>query len=273
MFKKSPKKSYLHKQSIKDFGEQWSHLTSNTGYYGSLDVLRDICGPLFNVNDFKNKSVIDIGSGTGRITNLLIEAGASHVFSLEPSDAYETLKINTSHIPSDFVTYLNIDGSNIPSNIKYDYALCIGVLHHIPDPKTTILRAIEGLKDGGCFIIWLYGKEGNETYLFFARIIRLITIKLSHNKLLILSKALRRPLKFYAKICLYIRLPMYDYMCNHISKLDDESLTITIYDQLNPCYSKYYKKTDALELLESAGLKNCKIWHRHNYSWTVIGEK
>ena len=84
--------------SIDDFGEQLVHLTTNTGYYGSLEVLKDICDGLFNMADFKNKSVIDIGSGTGCSTNLLIEAGASHVYSLEPSPAYKTLRLSSTHI-------------------------------------------------------------------------------------------------------------------------------------------------------------------------------
>ena len=33
------------KKTIDDFGEQWTHFTSNPGYYGSEDVLIDILGP------------------------------------------------------------------------------------------------------------------------------------------------------------------------------------------------------------------------------------
>ena len=71
--------SDLHKKSIDDFGEQWTHFTGNTGYYGNIEVLQDICGPLLDISQFKQKSVIDIGAGTGRLTNLLIESGASLV--------------------------------------------------------------------------------------------------------------------------------------------------------------------------------------------------
>ena len=262
----------LHKKSIDDFGEQWTHFTDNTGYYGNIEVLQDICGPLLDISHFKQKSVIDIGAGTGRLTNLLIESGASHVYSLEPSAAFEALKVNTAS-NKEKITYLNLDGSEIPESINYDYAISIGVLHHIPNPIPTIKSAIKSLKSGGCFLIWVYGEEGNYAYLSLARVIRSITTKLTHDKLIFLSRLLVRPLKGYASLCNYINLPMRKYMLNHIEKLDAASTLITIYDQLNPCYSKYYKKVDALSLLDSNGLINCKIYHRHGYSWTVIGEK
>jgi SAM-dependent methyltransferase len=262
----------LHEKSIEDFGEQWTNLSSNTGYYGSIDVLKDICGPIFNTESFKNKVVIDIGAGTGRLTNLLIEAGASHVYSLEPSSAFEKLIDNTKKNRGQ-ISYINVDGENIPTEITYDYALSIGVLHHIPNPQPTVNAAIKQLKKGGSLIIWLYGAEGNQTYLFASKIIRLVTTKLSHKSLLLLCKILLQPLKSYSALCQHLKLPMFKYMRNHISKLDDASLVITIYDQLNPCYSKYYYKDEAIKLLQDGGLINCKIYHRHNYSWTVIGQK
>ena len=67
---------------------------------------------------------------------------------------------------------------------------------------------------------------------------------------------------------------MYKYMRNHVALLDTDSLLITIYDQLNPSYSKYYKKEEALQLLTvQKGINNIEIHHRHGYSYTLMGTR
>ena len=35
-----------HEKVIRDFGQQWTHYTDNSGYYGSLEFFRDSASPL-----------------------------------------------------------------------------------------------------------------------------------------------------------------------------------------------------------------------------------
>ena len=66
------------------------------------------------LNDIKDKKVCDIGSGMGRIVRNLIQAGASNVTAVEPSEAaFEVLKRNTADV-SDSITYMNIRGEKLP---------------------------------------------------------------------------------------------------------------------------------------------------------------
>ena len=39
----------------------------------------------------------------------------------------------------------------------------IGVIHHIPNYREVLKKINQSLKENGQFIIWVYGKEGNET--------------------------------------------------------------------------------------------------------------
>ncbi len=259
-------------KTITDFGEQWVHFTLNSGYYGSQDVLRDILGPFYDSKLFTNKVICDIGAGTGRITNLLIQENAKQVIAIEPSISYDVLLKNTLQF-KDKILYLNVSGNAIPESITCDIILSIGVIHHIPDPLLVLRNAHSVLKEGGLLIIWVYGAEGNELYLSFTKILRKITIKLPHKILLSLSKLLLYPLKLYCLLCNHLNLPMRDYMSNHISRLDNDALLITIYDQLNPTYAKYYTKNEAIQLLKDSGFVNIEIYHRHSYSYTVKGEK
>jgi SAM-dependent methyltransferase len=78
-------------KTIKDFGRQWSIFRNNEGFYGSIELFSDIISPFLNAEKIKDSRVAEIGSGTGRIVNMLLEAGAKHVVALEPSNAFEFL--------------------------------------------------------------------------------------------------------------------------------------------------------------------------------------
>ena len=55
-----------HKESIKDFGKQFKLHDNIDDYWGSLNMLNDIVKP-FNINLIKDKTVCEVGSGSGRI--------------------------------------------------------------------------------------------------------------------------------------------------------------------------------------------------------------
>src|SRR5918912_4133526 len=83
-------------RTIQDFGEQWTAFRDNPAYYGSTELLADLFGPLLSLADVKGVRAADIGSGTGRIVNMLLDAGAAHVHAVEPSAAMRVLKENTA---------------------------------------------------------------------------------------------------------------------------------------------------------------------------------
>src|SRR5262245_45405667 len=86
----------LGARTIADFGQQWTRFREHSGFYGSLEVLTDTCAPLLTVRDIRGARVAEIGSGTGRIVRMLLEAGAAHVVALEPSAAYDVLRANVA---------------------------------------------------------------------------------------------------------------------------------------------------------------------------------
>ena len=258
-------------RTIEDFGNQWKRYPANEGYYSSIELFKDYCGPLISPKEIQGKRILEIGSGTGRIVNMLLALGAKHIYAVEPSQSFAILKKNTSENQKR-ITYLNISGEQIPE-MKVDLALSFGVLHHIPDPELVVDRVYEILPRGGKFIIWLYGREGNEAYLKIFQPVREITRILPDFLLSILAGVLNITAVAYIKLCTITNLPQKEYMLNVFQKLDWNSRKMVIFDQLNPAYAKYYKKKEAENLLKSSTFKNLKIFHRHNYSWTVVGEK
>lgn len=259
-------------QTISDFGRQWTRYTSNDGFYASLALFRDICGPLIPAESLRGASVGDIGSGTGRIVSMLIAAGADRVVAVEPSDAYSVLQQNTAEW-ADRIEYVKGPGEAIPAGRDLDFVFSIGVLHHIYDPAPVVEAAYNALRPGGKMLVWLYGHEGNEAYLRFVEPLRRITVKLPQPLLAGISHLLNLCLGLYIPLCRVLPLPLRGYMNNVIGHFSWGKRYLVIYDQLNPTVARYYREAEAKALLEAGGFTNVRLHHRHGYSWTVIGEK
>jgi SAM-dependent methyltransferase len=262
-----------NKKTINDFTEQWEKFPGgNDGFFTSADLLKDTIEPLMSLADIKGKKVVDIGSGTGRIVNMILDAQASHVIAVEPSDGFVSLKKNTIS-RADQITYLKITGETLPAFGDVDLIFCIGVLPFIPDPVPCIKAGYNALKPGGKFIAWVYSKEGNEAYLFFLKPIRAVTKYLPHSILLILVYIVEFFILIYMQLCRIFPLPLKAYLFNVFKPVSRKARRMTIYDQLNPSYVKYSSKDEVLDFMKAAGFTKNQIHHRHGYSWTVIGTK
>lgn len=267
----SSEKANLRDQTIADYSEQWTTYTRNDGWYGSKEFFLDVLGPHVSEDDIRGKNVADIGSGTGRIVNMLFSMGAAHVTAIEPSAAFEVCKRNVAH-HGDKVTCLNLRGDEIPP-MDFDHIVSMGVLIIIPEPTPVVEAAFRALKPGGRLTVWLYGREGVELYLAIFEPIMKITRKLPHSVLSALCWMLTVPLSAYIAVCRFIPLPMHQYMVKLLGSLTWSQRHLTIYDQLNPSYVKYYTRQESHDLIANAGFENVQLHHRHGYSYTVTATK
>lgn len=267
--------SDLGHRTIQDFGDQWSRYVDNSGWYGSLQLFRDIILPLLEPSRLVGKTVVDIGSGSGRIVGMLLNADVAHVYAVEPSsEAFAVLEQNVRGMQrQDDVSCINEAGDQFSLIEQVDYVVSIGVIHHIPDPVPVIERAFEALKPGGHIFLWLYGYEGNESYLRVIEPIRQITTRLPHIVLRGCVEIMYYLLCFYRSLGRLISTSLSSYIENILWPLSPEKRRLVIYDQLNPTFAKYYREHEALNLLKNSGFVNVRAHHRHGYSWSVIGQK
>lgn len=262
----------IENKTIQDFGDQWTFFKKNDGFYGSQTIFQDYFGSLLNLADLKGSRVADIGSGTGRIVQMLLDSGVEHVFAVEPSKAFSVLKQNLKN-SRERVTFLNISGDQLPPNLHLDWVFSLGVIHHIPEPFPVIQAAFNSLKSGGKCAIWVYGYENNKTYVFINTFLRHITSVLPHWLLFPLSLCLALVAWFYAIMGKTFPMPMGSYLSNVFLKLSLSKKLLVIYDQLNPNFSKYYRQEELEDLFRKGGFMNLRAFHRHGYSWTMVGEK
>lgn len=260
-------------RTIRDFGDQWSNYAGNEGFYGSLELMQDIFGPLLELEEVRGARVADVGSGTGRIVRMLLEAGAAHVVAVEPSVGVEALRRNTREF-SDRVEVIQATGDALPDR-QFDFVTSIGVIQFIPEPGPTLRAAHAALRPGGRILIWVYGREGNAPYLAALGLLRAVTTRLPHALLAGVCWTLTALGDVYTRLCRIsgMRLPLSDYLVNTLSRVSRRERMLTIYDQLNPSYVKYHRRDEVIALLEDAGFGAVKLHHRRGYSWTAVGTK
>jgi SAM-dependent methyltransferase len=266
-----PNSRTLARQTIADFGDQWTRFTDNEGFYGSATLFEDICGPLLPPDSMAGQRAAEIGSGTGRIVRMMIACGAAHVVAVEPSAAFDVLQRNVEEYGGR-VECVRATGEQIPRR-GFDLVLSIGVLHHIPEPAPVVRAAFDALKPGGRILVWLYGREGNALYLSLTLPLRAITTRLPHQAVHALARAFTAALIPYVWLCRRLPLPLAGYFANVFGHMERGKQVLIVYDQLRPAYAKYYSRSEAIALLADAGFVDVRAHHRHGYSWTVMGTR
>lgn len=256
-------------KTIADFGNQFVNDSDNEGYFGSVTLLEDIVSP-FKLIKIKNKHVLDIGSGSGRILKNLIKFNPETLTGLEPSKA---IKIAKKNLRNKKISFLNIKAEDLQFKEKYNFIFSLGVIHHIENKEIALKNAYKALKKKGIFIIWVYGREGNELYLKIFDNVRKITSQIPDFILRVISNILVPITYLYGVLCCFIKLPLRSYFINVYNKLNWKYKRYTIFDQLNPNHSIYYTKKGLSRLLKKVGIKKFKIYNRHGYSWTAIIKK
>lgn len=269
-------KTTKSKKTVVDFGNQWSiHGDMDTGYWTSDEMFRDHFKdqkPPFE--NLKDKIVLEVGSGSGRVLQMLDRYYPAKLIGVEPSSGFAVLTKNTVGLKN--LTLINTPGDEffVPGGV--DLIFSLGVIHHIPAPNSVIKNISKNLKLNGLFIMWVYGYENHELYVLFQKFFRPLLRLLPDQLLNLLSLFLTYFLDFYlyvSKIVFNSKLPLTKYLNNLFSKCSRKHKKYIVFDQLNPLYSKYYKKDEAIDLITQYGLELVSIYHRNSYSWTLIAKK
>jgi 2-polyprenyl-3-methyl-5-hydroxy-6-metoxy-1,4-benzoquinol methylase len=261
----------VDRQTIEDFGNQWTRFDELSDNICSRAQLVDHCGPVFDIDELKGARVLDIGSGSGCVVKMLIDAEAQHVTAVEPSKAMLSCKANTAAF-KERIDYVQVTGDKAPLG-NFDAAISLGVIHHIKRPDGVMRRVAHALKPGGAFIVWVYGYEGNEIYLAIMDHLRKVTQRLPDTVLNVLCYVFAVALSLYTFISKALPLPMARYMREVIARQTFRERILTIFDQLNPAYAKYYRRNEILQLFKTNGFCDIQYYHRHGYSWTVVGRR
>lgn len=142
-----------------NFGLQWNafrstQLDSRTGLRLSGDRFWN--NTRWNPADLAGKFVLEIGSGAGRFTEILLGAGAS-VVSVDYSAAIDANLANND-MRGDAL-FAQADLYDLPFEDEcFDFVFCYGVLQHTPDPALAYRRIFAKLRPSGRISVDYYRK-------------------------------------------------------------------------------------------------------------------
>jgi SAM-dependent methyltransferase len=224
--------------------------------------------PFFQPEDWRGKSVLDVGCGTGRNSFWPMKYGAASATAIDVDvQSLDVARRNLSQFAG--ASVLQRSAYDIGFENHFDIAFSIGVIHHLEHPQTAIAQMVRAVKDQGEVLIWVYGLENNEWIVRYADPIRKalfswLPIGLVHHLSIYPAAALWLALRLGFGRTEYFGL---------IRTFSFRHLRSIVFDQMLPKIAHYWPRATVEKMMEDAGLKNVRLQWVNEISWAAIGTK
>ncbi len=172
----------------KNFGVQWNKF-DKTQFDRESDGLALSQRRFFKESgwtrdDLCGKDILEVGSGAGRFSRVVLEHTLAQLYSIDYSDAVNVNFKNNSPIAADRFHLLQASIYEMPFlDNAFDKVFCFGVLQHTPNFKSSVKALISKAKPGGEVIVDFYPIKGWWTKLHAKYIFRPFTKRMRHEKL------------------------------------------------------------------------------------------
>ncbi|MEJ7587428.1 MAG: class I SAM-dependent methyltransferase [Ferruginibacter sp.] len=143
----------IDQEVVQSFGEEWLKFNDFSdemiaeGANEYFDILNETM-----IN--KDSYVMDVGCGTGRWTKYLTTK-VRFIEAIDPSNAIFAADKLLGKIDNVRLTRASTETIPFPDE-TFDFAMSIGVLHHIPDTQQAMCDCVKKVKRGGYFYCYLY---------------------------------------------------------------------------------------------------------------------
>jgi SAM-dependent methyltransferase len=170
------------------FGFQWNKFQQtqidreNENVIFSKERLLTVTG--WDKEDLEGKNVLEVGSGAGRFSKIILEETKADLYSVDYSDAVSANFKNNGHFGERLQLFqASIYDMPFPDN-SFDKVFCFGVLQHTPDFKESVKCLIAKAKPRGEVVVDFYPIRGWWTKLHSKYLFRSLTKKMRHERLL-----------------------------------------------------------------------------------------
>jgi len=222
----------------------------------------------WNKTDLVGQNILEVGSGAGRFSQIVLQHTQANLYSVDYSDAVDANFANNA--PNDRLRLFQASVYELPfAPAQFDKVFCFGVLQHTPDVKRSVECLAKMVKPGGELIVDFYPVKGWYTYVHAKYLLRPFTKRLSNEKLLSLiernADRLIRWSGFLDKIGLGILnrfLPVCDIKSTMPSGLDKQELKewviLDTFDMFSPAYDQPQKLKTVVQWLNDLKFKEVK---------------
>jgi SAM-dependent methyltransferase len=265
---------------VETFGEEWLKFKDYSDEEIRLfavqyfDILND---DIIN----KNTYALDIGCGTGRWTKYLSQR-IGFVEAIDPSNAVFAADHLLKEVDNVRITKASVETIPFDDN-TFDFAMSIGVLHHIPDTQQAMIDCVKKVKPGGHFYTYLYYDLDNKGGLFKAifalsdgirKVVSSMSPKLKRFTCDVLAVVLYMPFVLLCRLLnlfglhkLSKKLPLSDYANKTFFIIRNDSL-----DRFGTKLEHRFSKPEVIAMMEKSGLENIVVSPGSPY-YHAVGRK
>lgn len=171
------------------FGEQWNKFDrtqlDGLGIDGEVSAERFFAESGWCPEDLRGLDVLEVGSGAGRFSRVVLSRTEAHLHSVDFSTAVEAnLKNNGAIAPERFrLAQASIYDLPFPDS-AFDRTFCFGVLQHTPDFAASVGALVRKTKPGGRIAVDFYPIRGWWTKLHAKYLLRPFTKRIKRARLL-----------------------------------------------------------------------------------------
>ena len=138
-------------------------------------------------NGLENQIILEVGSGAGRFTQIILDHTKAVLYSVDYSNAVEANFRNNG--PNERLKLFQASVYDLPfKKESFDKVICLGVLQHTPDFKASVKALSEMVKPGGELVIDFYPIKNILTKVHGKYILRPILKRLKHDTLMSLIR-------------------------------------------------------------------------------------
>ena len=277
-FKK--KLSDSEKDTIKDFGQEWSQYDQSELSDQERKEIFDKYFSLFPWDSLPKESIgFDLGCGSGRWAMLAApKVGTLHC--IDPSSAIKVAEQNLSYLSNCVFHNESVDSMSLEDN-SMDFGYSLGVLHHISNPLEGLNNCVNKLKPGAPFLVYLYyALENRPTWYraiwyisnFFRRSISKLPFKLRNFISQIIALFIYWPLARFANLMDRLHfnvnsLPLSEYRTKSFYTMLTDAL-----DRFGTKIEHRFTAEEIQEMMMRSGLENISFSKSAPY-WCAIGYK
>jgi len=275
----------------KSFGFQWEKFdkTQLDGDTGSAEISRDRFFKETNwePQNLKKKNILEVGSGAGRFTRVVLKYTKANLWSCDYSSAVEVNYKNNISISPQRLQLIQASVYDLPfAENSFDYVFCFGVLQHTPDFDLAFQALASKVKIGGEIAIDFYPINGWWTKIHAKYLLRPIIKKIENEKLLnLITKNvdwLIKSSKILSAIGLksltrFLPIVDLDTIPKTLTSIEfREWVILDTFDMFSPEHDHPQKLHHVVQLFKLNGISVTfagKVKYSNNYSATVVRGK
>lgn len=169
-----------------NFGKQWNEFkkTQIDKFSGSTHSKRRFFVETgWKKEEMSGQNVLEVGSGAGRFSQIVLDHTNANLYSLDFSNAVEANFHNNG--PNNRLNLFQASIYDMPfSKESFDKVFCLGVLQHTPNVKESIKSLVEMVKPGGELVVDFYSIKGWWTKIHAKYMFRPFLKDMDHTQLL-----------------------------------------------------------------------------------------